>query len=82
MPSFLNCLPTSYTRSSPPITSCFRYNSGAIRMNISRPRSLWCVMNGFAVAPPFDKLRGNNSKSDNQNIAFDVIEKRAVSYLR
>ena len=33
--SYLNCLPISYTRSKPPTTNIFKYNSGATRINIS-----------------------------------------------
>ena len=32
---YLNCLPISYTRSKPPTTNIFKYNSGATRINIS-----------------------------------------------
>mmetsp|Transcript_10495 Transcript_10495/g.20734 ORF Transcript_10495/g.20734 Transcript_10495/m.20734 type:complete len:232 (-) Transcript_10495:40-735(-) len=52
MPSFLNCLPISYTLSIPPTTSIFRYNSGATRIYNCISKSLWYVMNGLAVAPP------------------------------
>jgi hypothetical protein len=34
------------------MTSCLRYSSGAMRMNSVMSRSLWCVTNGLAVAPP------------------------------
>ena len=52
IPSFLNTFPNSNTFSKPPITSRFRYNSGAILKYISIPIALWWVKKGRAIAPP------------------------------
>ena len=52
LPSFLNCLPISYTLSIPPTTNILWYSSGATLMKRSISRSLWCVMKGLAEAPP------------------------------
>ena len=50
--SLRNCLPISKTLLKPPITSCFRYSSGAILIYISCFASFKYVLNGLAFAPP------------------------------
>ena len=51
-PSLRKSLPISYTRSSPPTISRFRYSSVATRRYIVRSSALKCVTNGRASAPP------------------------------
>ncbi len=51
MPSLRKILPTSYTRSSPPTMSRFKYSSVSMRRYMSMSSALWWVLKGRASAP-------------------------------
>ena len=79
MPSFLKTFDTSKTRSMPPMTSCLRNSSGAMRMKrvvgaaagpepepeLEPPSALDEVLKGLAAAPPCDVHRMGVSTSTN-----------------
>ena len=79
MPSLRNCRPNSKTRSKPPTTSCFRWSSGAIRRNISALRSLWCVLNGLADAPPYPVPRIGVSTSRKSCASRNLRSSRRIA---
>mmetsp|Transcript_57085 Transcript_57085/g.119373 ORF Transcript_57085/g.119373 Transcript_57085/m.119373 type:complete len:240 (-) Transcript_57085:374-1093(-) len=64
-PSLRKHLPSSYTRSIPPITSLFRYSSGATRRNSSDPSTWLRVTKGRAAAPHAAAERTGVSTSRN-----------------
>ena len=64
-PSLRKSLPISYTRSSPPTISRFKYSSVAIRRYSVRSSSLWCVVNGRPAPPPYSGCRTGVSTSMN-----------------
>jgi len=63
MPSFLKTLPSSKTRSNPPIMSYLRYSSGAILSSRFYLRVSLRVKNGLAKAPPAYEFRMGVSTS-------------------
>ena len=73
IPSFLKSLAISYTFENPPIISFFNVNSGDILKYTSISNALWCVINGFAVAPEAVFCKTGVSTSKNSCVSKNSL---------